>query len=305
MWWGIAVSGGVAFAETLELGEPMIWDAMGDADVSLAFEAPSAGLLSVAIRADADVALQAFDAEGLPLAGGWSDQDLALDLGAEQMSATVDQAGPVRVVVTPYDSVGQASLVATFAPWPAVENRDADSRPSGAAALKVGGSLDGALAPESGDRSDMFRVEGAGMVVVELRAAEADVALSGFVVADPAGQASMGRFLGTVMDAIAGEAGGDAAFEGDWNALGAEASPHYSDADLGGDLGHEAFVLVLTPGRPEFVQVESVDDAATAYTIWCWPVGGDAAAASPSEAPAGGADAVDGKETSGSTRPPY
>lgn len=258
-------------ASTLELSSD--WNG----GVGCVFQAESPGLLSVVVRADGDVSVEAFDASGFALTGGWSDQDLDGDFGAEQFAASVEEAGPVRIVVTSFGDATSATVTAGFTAMTEMANDDADRRPKGALALTVGVPVQDQLDPSDGDTVDTFRLEGRGLTVVEVRASSGDVELSGVQVPRNTGDGE--GFIGSLVSAMVGGNSGGMDDFANGGGYGAEFSPYYSDADLGGDFGHEAFVIMLQPGVPEYVQVISLDSEATSYTLRAWPAmeGWDAA----------------------------
>lgn len=188
------------------------------------FVAPSAGFLTVVVRADGDVVLTVTDDEYQALSDGRSDQDLGGDVGAEQFVVALPEASTYRVLVEPLGGgyVG-FEIGATFLPSELVAGlADPDGKPSGAVDLTLGGSHAASLDPQEGDHRDWFsiRVDQDGLLTVVTRSeGEGDLKLEVFRggdFRDPAG---------------------------------------YSDQDMDGVLGNESVSLDVRAGETVHVRV--------------------------------------------------
>ncbi len=229
-----------------------------------AFDAPEAGMLSVVLRGAGDVYVEVRDGDGVLLPGGYSDQDLDGDVGAEQAVVVLGEPGRVRIHVHAHGAAAAFTLVPGFVASPKLANRDADSRPKGAIPLPVGGSVTDTVVPGRGDRRDVFRLEGDGLVVVSTTSTRGDVWLNG-IDATPVGGDGLLDDLGEMF----GMGGDDGWYEPGYSEL-------YSDYDFGGDVGREGFVVYLREGVPQYVSVTSADGEPLAYTITCTPLTGGA-----------------------------
>lgn len=124
------------------------------------FNAPSAGSLAVAVKADSDVSLAIVDVDGQTLADGTADNDLFGDTGSEQLIVTLPEAGEYRVQVKLVS--GNSTKFQIGAGWIAMagfaRTVDPDRRPSMAAALEVGQGREDSLDEGAGDNWDWFVV---------------------------------------------------------------------------------------------------------------------------------------------------
>ena len=110
------------------------------------FNAASAGLLSVAVQGDGDIALMVVDEDGQAVPDGSSDRDLNGSSGAEQVLVTITEAGTYRVQVKLLDGQGKFQIGAAWIPFPArarpsdPDKRPATARAPGPAAARSGSS---------------------------------------------------------------------------------------------------------------------------------------------------------------------
>lgn len=137
------------------------------------FTAPAAGVLTVAVSAESDVSLAVTDVDGQALPNGTADGDLFGNVGNEQLTVTLPEAGEYRVQVRLVE--GRSTKFQIGAGWIAMtafaRASDPDRRPSMAASLDVGQSREDALNAASGDSWDWFTVtpKTAGTLTVILR----------------------------------------------------------------------------------------------------------------------------------------
>jgi len=124
------------------------------------FTAPSAGVLSVAVRADADVTIKVTDEDGQVLPDGVADVDLWGNAGHEQVIVPLPERGDYRVHIAMYGRGSAAMDIG--AGWIAMPGfarpSDADGRPSRATVLEVGQSHEDALDTDAGDVWDWFAI---------------------------------------------------------------------------------------------------------------------------------------------------
>ncbi len=153
---------------------------------SYEFNAPSAGILTVAVRAtsETDLVLLVTDADGQALPDGRSDQDLGGDSGAEQLAITLPRAGKYSVRVRPFSSgLGEFRIGASWLEFPELERpADPDGSPRTASPLAVGGAVDDAIDPSAGDHWDWFSIQigQSGQLRVATQAPEGDLVLESF-----------------------------------------------------------------------------------------------------------------------------
>jgi hypothetical protein len=142
------------------------------------FTAPSAGVLSVAVHADADVTLKVTDEDGQALPDGSSDRDLYGSGGNEQVMVALPERGEYRVEVELLD--GNNTKFEIGAGWIAMpafaRASDADRRPTQGAALDVGRSHEDSLNGDEGDYWDWFAITArtSGTLTVILRSVNDD-----------------------------------------------------------------------------------------------------------------------------------
>lgn len=142
------------------------------------FTAPAAGVLSVAVHADADVTLKVTDQDGQALPDGSSDRDLYRAGGNEQVMVGIPERGEYRVQVELLG--GTSSKFEIGAGWIAMpafaRATDADRRPTQGAALEVGRSHEDALNGDEGDYWDWFVITAktSGTLTVILRSVNDD-----------------------------------------------------------------------------------------------------------------------------------
>lgn len=205
-----------------------------DGDASFAFEARSAGVLTIAARSkdESDIFLTVTDADGQPLPNGRSDQDLGGNAGAEQFAVTLPRAGKYLVRVGNYDGGAiPFRLGVSWLPFPDLGvPSDPDGSPSRAVVIQVGQDTRGdSLDGMTGDYWDWFVFEAkkGGTVTVATRAGEGDLILEAY---EP------GKF-GEPLER--------------------------SDQDLQGKGGNEALTLVVDPGDVFFFKVSAFSQGST------------------------------------------
>lgn len=136
------------------------------------FNAASAGLLSVAVQGDGDIALMVVDEDGQAVPDGSSDRDLNGSSGAEQVLVTITEAGTYRVQVKLLDGQGKFQIGAAWIPFPArARPSDPDKRPATARAIETGRSYEDSLDAAGGDSWDwfVFTPKNGGTLTVVLR----------------------------------------------------------------------------------------------------------------------------------------
>ncbi len=237
---GLALgSTGALAAQALPIGSTTLGTTSTGAVASFSFNAPSAGILTVAVRAtsETDLVLLVTDADGQALPDGRSDQDLGGDSGAEQLTITLPRAGKYTVRVRPYSSgLGEFRIGASWLEFPELEQpADPDGSPGTASPLTVGEGINDTIDPSAGDYWDWFSIQivQSGQLTVATRAEEGDLVLESF---------DEGEF--------------------------AEAAAR-SDQDLQEVTGNEAIVLFVTAGQTLYFKVSalSATGAAIAYRL--------------------------------------
>ena len=142
------------------------------------FTAPSAGVLTVAVHADADVTLTVTDEDGQALPDGASDRDLYGAGGNEQVMVALPERGAYRVQVALLDSGNSKfEIGAGWIAMPAFARAtDPDRRPSLATALDAGRSVEDSLDGDAGDNWDWFAITAktSGTLTVILRSVNDD-----------------------------------------------------------------------------------------------------------------------------------
>ena len=226
-------------AQTLAIGSTALETTSAGAVASFEFNAPSAGILTVAVRAttETDLVLLVTDADGQALPDGQSDQDLGGDSGAEQVASTLPRAGRYSVRVRPFSSgLGEFRIGAAWLEFPELEQpADPDGSPSTARPMRVGEGINDTIDPSTGDHWDWFsiRIGQSGQLTVATQAAQGDLVLESF---------DDGEF--------------------------AEPAER-SDQDLQGTAGNESIVLFVTAGQTVYVKVSAFSSTgeAIAYRL--------------------------------------
>jgi hypothetical protein len=143
------------------------------------FSASSAGVLSVAVRAESDVMLAVTDEVGQSLPDGTTDRDLFGSGGNEILSVAIPERGTYRLEVRILG--GGSTTFEIGAAWIAMPafaaaTPDADRRPDSATPLEVGASREDSLNTAEGDHWDWFTItpKTAGALTVILRAVDND-----------------------------------------------------------------------------------------------------------------------------------
>jgi hypothetical protein len=169
----------VATAQTaLPVGKTLAGQVSNSAPTIYRFNAPAAGVLTVAVHADSDVTLTVTDQDGQELPDGSSDRDLYGAGGNEQVSVTLPEGGEYRVAIKLLS--GNASKFELGAGWIAMpafaRATDPDRRPSLARAVDIGRSHEDALDGAAGDNWDWFvlTAKTSGTLTVILRSVNDD-----------------------------------------------------------------------------------------------------------------------------------
>jgi len=169
----------LATAQTaLPVGKTLAGQVSSSTPTIYRFNAPAAGVLTVAIHADSDVTLAVTDQDGQELPEGSSDRDLYGAGGNEQVSVTLPEAGEYRVTVKLLG--GSNAKFELGAGWIAMSAfaraTDPDRRPSLALAVDIGRSHEDALDGAAGDNWDWFvlTAKTSGTLTVILRSVNDD-----------------------------------------------------------------------------------------------------------------------------------
>ena len=179
-------SSGTLGAQSLPVGNTTTGTTNSEAVAAFEFQAGSAGVLTVVIRAagQTDLVLMVTDRDGQVLPDGESDQDLGGNSGAEQVAVTIPRRGTYFVRVRPF-SMGQAkfSIGASWLEFPELEQPpDPDGAPSSASRMTVGEPIDDSIDGSVADHWDWFSItiKQAGLLTVATRAPAGDLVLEAF-----------------------------------------------------------------------------------------------------------------------------
>ena len=223
-------------ALTLPIDSTTLGTTSARAVASYDFNAPSAGILTVAVRTTSgtDLVLLVTDTDGQALPQGRSDQDIGGDSGAEQLAITLPRAAIYSVRVRPFSSgLGEFRIGASWLEFPELEQpADPDGSPSTASPLAMDREISDTIEPSAGDHWDWFSIR-SGRLRVATQAAEGDLVLESF---------NAGEF------AEPGER---------------------SDQDLEEVSGNEAIELAVTAGQTLYFKVSafSATGSAIAYRL--------------------------------------
>jgi hypothetical protein len=175
----------------LPIGKTLSGQATNATPTIYRFNAPAAGVLSIAVHAASDVALTVTDAEGQAVPDGEADRDLFGSGGNEQLIVTLFEAGEYRVQVRMLDSGNtKFDIGAGWIAMPAFARAsDPDRRPSLAKAMEPGRAIEDSLTSADGDYWDWFVVtpKTGGTLTVILRPigdASVDLALELYAASD-------------------------------------------------------------------------------------------------------------------------
>ncbi len=140
-----------------------------DSPAVFAFNAQTAGVLTVVVRGqgDADLVLDVTDSLGQLLPEGNSDQDLNGDSGAEQVAVTIPMAGDYKVEVGAWGAGGPFEIAAGWISYPGLAREpDPDGLPTDATELVPGTPIDDQIDPPSGDLWDWYKITATSAVVI-------------------------------------------------------------------------------------------------------------------------------------------
>lgn len=171
--------------QALQLNQVQKGNAGGNTPAVFNFNAESAGVLTVVVRADGDTDLQLAiaDAVGQVLPDAEADRDLGGNTGAEQLAAVIPGAGQYQVRVSTFFGSGPFEIVAGWISYPKLAGpMDPDALPTAAATLSPGSPIEDSIDPSSGDNWDWFKVtaDSAAAITVITEASEGDLALEVF-----------------------------------------------------------------------------------------------------------------------------
>jgi hypothetical protein len=214
----------------LPVGAPQKAAVSPDQPAEYTLAAKTAGVLTVAVHGEGDLAFTVTDADGQTLPEGNIDRDMHGDAGLEMISVLIPEPGTYRVRVRLQGGGGSSSSFQISSAWlsfPALAraNPDPDSKPSGARRLEIGKPHEDSLDVEAGDLWDWFSWQApeAGTLVIVTRGSgeSADLVLEAFLD---------GKFSESV---------------------------ERSDQDLQGDSANESVTISVTAGQTVHVKVSS------------------------------------------------
>jgi hypothetical protein len=190
------------------------------------FTAKTAGVLTIAINGEGDLAFVVTDADGQTLPESNIDRDMHGNSGLEMSSILIPEPGSYRVRVRLQGgSTSSFQMSTAWLSFPALAraNPDADSRPSGARRLDIAKPHEDSLAADAGDAWDWFSLQApeSGTLVIVTRAVgeTADLVLEAYLD---------GKF---------------------------DQSVERSDQDLQGDSANESVTVSVTKGQVVHVKV--------------------------------------------------
>ena len=156
----------------LPIGKSEAGQATSDALAVYQFTAASAGVLTVTVKGNGDLAMRVIDEDGQALPDGTTDADRNGDTGTEMLAVPVTEAGVYRVQVRMQDNgVSKFQIGASWIPFPGFAvPPDPDRRPGQARVIDIGKSYEDSLGTP-GDRVDWFAYvpKTAGTLTVILR----------------------------------------------------------------------------------------------------------------------------------------
>jgi hypothetical protein len=167
-----AVAGSAQSPAALPIGRLDAGVAANDKPAVFEFKAAAAGVLTVAVHGDGDLALSVTDQDGQQVPEGSSDRDYYGSGGIEQLMVTLTEPGTYRVSVRLLEGSGKFQIGASWISFPArARPGDPDKRPATARAVETGRTVEDSLDSSSGDAWDwyVFTPKTAGSLTVILR----------------------------------------------------------------------------------------------------------------------------------------
>ena len=190
---------GTASAQTpLPLGTAQQGKTSSDAPAEYTVVAKTAGLLSVAVAGNGDLAFQVTDEDGQALPDGNVDRDLNGNDGHEMVALILPEPGTYKVRVRAQGGAGSFQIGGAWIPVAAyaMASPDPDRRPRTAKSIVMGKAHEDSLNAETGDSWDWFVMKAAqagtlAIVTRQLGDGDADLVLEVYTDNDftkPAGR---------------------------------------------------------------------------------------------------------------------
>ena len=221
---------GTAVGRDLPLGETIEDETTDSRPAEYDFVADGAGVLTIVVRADGDVAISVLDENDELVPDGRIDDDYEDNGGAEQRAIVLSEEGEYRVVI---ESLGFEASFVLGAMWLPIDEvarpEDPQGNPDEAIAMEVGETYRGEIEPVIGDERDWFRFE-----------AEED---------------------GRLTVATRSREGGDIVLEA-YSEDDFESAIEYSDQDIDDDWGHESISIDIEEGDVIYFVVSTNGDDA-------------------------------------------
>jgi hypothetical protein len=168
----VAVPRALQQPSPLPLGKVDAGTTSSEKPATYEFKAATAGVLSIALQGDGDLAIVVIDSDGQPVQDGSSDRDMYGSPGTEQMLVTIPEPGTYRVTVRLLDGTGKFQIGASWIAFPArARPPDPDKRPASARPLEAGRTHEDSLDTANGDAWDwfVFTPKTAGTLTIILR----------------------------------------------------------------------------------------------------------------------------------------
>jgi hypothetical protein len=225
-WLAVVAASSTAFAQPALPTASQKATISADKPLEYTFAAKTAGVLTIALNGEGDLAFTVTDADGQTLPDSSIDRDLNGNSGLEMASILIPEPGSYRVRVRLQGGSSSPLQISTaWLSFPALarENTDADSKPSGARRLDIAKPHEDSLSAEGGDSWDWF----------SLQAPESGTLV---IVTRPVGETA-DLVLEAFLDGKFGE------------------SVERSDQDLQGDSANESVTVSVTKGQTVHVKV--------------------------------------------------
>lgn len=142
----------------LPIGKSEAGTATNDAAGVYTFTATTAGVLSIAVQGNGDLALRMIDEDDQPVPDGSTDGDRFGSVGTEMLIVTLTEPGVYRVHVRMQESgMSKFQIGASWIPFPGLaQPSDPDRRPAQARVVDIGKSYEDSLGAPASDRWDWF-----------------------------------------------------------------------------------------------------------------------------------------------------